>query len=57
MKALTDARRSAATTQDAVLADYQLFHLEADLRWMDHTQARLAALAEEVRDESPAGRR
>jgi DNA-binding PadR family transcriptional regulator len=51
MRALTAARRSAVTTQDALLADYQLFHLEADLRWIDHTESRLAALAEEVRDE------
>jgi len=50
MKALTTARRNAATTQDALLADFQLFHLEADLRWIDHTESRLAALAEEVRD-------
>jgi hypothetical protein len=50
MKALTTARRNAATTQDALLADYQLFHLEADLRWIDHTVSRLAALAEDVRD-------
>ena len=51
MKALTAARRRATTTQDAVLADYQLFHLEADLRWIDHTETRLAALAEDVRDD------
>ena len=50
MKALTRARRDATTTQDALLADFQLFHLEADLRWIDHTESRLAALAEEVRD-------
>jgi DNA-binding PadR family transcriptional regulator len=50
MKELTKARRDAVTTQDALLADYQLFHLEADLRWIDHTVSRLAALAEEVRD-------
>jgi DNA-binding PadR family transcriptional regulator len=50
MKALTTARRNAATTQDALLADFQLFHLEADLRWIDHTESRLTALAEEVRD-------
>jgi DNA-binding PadR family transcriptional regulator len=49
MKALTAARRDAATTQDALLADFQLFHLEADLRWIDHTEARLTTLAEEVR--------
>jgi hypothetical protein len=50
MKALTKARRAAASTQDALLADYQLFHIEADLRWIEHTVTRLATLAEEVRD-------
>jgi hypothetical protein len=30
-------------------ADYGLFHLEADLRWIDMTAARLDALAQEVR--------
>ena len=50
MKTLTTARRTRATTQDALLADFQLFHLEADLRWIDHAESRLAALAEEVRD-------
>jgi DNA-binding PadR family transcriptional regulator len=57
MKALTAARRDAATTQDALLADFRLFHLEADLRWLDHTESRLAALAEEVRDVPGPGRR
>ena len=33
---------------DALLADHGLFHLEADLRWIDLTAARLAALAEVV---------
>jgi DNA-binding PadR family transcriptional regulator len=33
---------------DASLADYGLFHLEADLRWIDVTAARLDTLAEEV---------
>jgi DNA-binding PadR family transcriptional regulator len=56
MNALTDARRNAATTQDALLADYQLFHLEADLRWIDHTETRLAALAKDVRDDRDPGR-
>jgi DNA-binding PadR family transcriptional regulator len=56
MKALTAARRKAASTQDALLFDYQLFHIEADLRWLDHTEARLARLAEEVRDVPGPGR-
>jgi len=50
MAELTRARRAATTTQAAILADYQLFHVEADLRWIDHTAARLTTLAEEVRD-------
>jgi DNA-binding PadR family transcriptional regulator len=50
MRALTNARRTASTTQDALLADYQLFHIEADLRWIDHTESRLTKLAQEVRD-------
>jgi DNA-binding PadR family transcriptional regulator len=56
MKRLTTARRRAATTQDVLLADFQLFHIEADLRWIDHTEARLATLAEEVRDDRAADR-
>jgi DNA-binding PadR family transcriptional regulator len=34
---------------DVLRADYGLFHLEADLRWIDMTAARLDALAQEVR--------
>ena len=56
MKALTAARRKAASTQDALLFDYQLFHIEADLRWLEHTESRLARLAEEVRDVPAPGR-
>jgi DNA-binding PadR family transcriptional regulator len=46
-KELTELKR-AGTTVDALLADYGLFHLEADLRWIDITEARLPALAEEI---------
>jgi DNA-binding PadR family transcriptional regulator len=56
MKALTAARRAATSTKDALLFDYQLFHVEADLRWLDHTESRLASLAEEVRDAPGPGR-
>ena len=41
---------------DALLADHGLFHLEADLRWIELTAARLDALAEEVRPMTAAGR-
>jgi hypothetical protein len=34
---------------DALLADHGLFHLEADLRWIDLTAARLDALTKLVR--------
>lgn len=34
---------------DQLLADYALFHLEADLRWIELTQARLDRLREEIR--------
>jgi DNA-binding PadR family transcriptional regulator len=56
MRALTNARRTATSTQDVLLADYQLFHIEADLRWINHTETRLAILAKEVRDDSDPGR-
>lgn len=48
MRELTALRRAGATV-DALLADYGLFHLEADLRWIDTTEARLGALIETVR--------
>jgi len=48
MRELTERRRSGGVV-DALLADHGLFHLEADLRWIDVTAARLSVLAEEVR--------
>jgi DNA-binding PadR family transcriptional regulator len=45
---LTELKRNGNLV-DALLADYGLFHLEADLRWIDITEARLSGLAEEVR--------
>jgi DNA-binding PadR family transcriptional regulator len=47
MRELTELKRQGQLV-DALLADHGLFHLEADLRWIDLTAARLAALAEEV---------
>ena len=47
MRQLTDMRRQAGQV-DSLLADYGLFHLEADLRWIDMTSARLQSLAQEV---------
>jgi DNA-binding PadR family transcriptional regulator len=48
MRELTELRRNGGTV-DALLADHALFHLEADLRWIELTAARLDALAEQVR--------
>lgn len=45
MHELTEVRRRGGA-MDALLADHGLFHLEADLRWIDTTQARLGALRE-----------
>ena len=47
MRQLTEIKRSGSTV-DALLADHGLFHLEADLRWMDLTAARLGQLRELV---------
>jgi len=48
MRQLTQLRRTGSTI-DALLADHGVFHLEADLRWIDQTVARLGALTAEVR--------
>jgi DNA-binding PadR family transcriptional regulator len=48
MRELTELRMTGSLVE-ALLADYGLFHLEADLRWIDLTAARLDALAEMVR--------
>src|SRR5690606_11936168 len=48
MRELTELRRTAPLNQ-ALLADYALFHLEADLRWLELTAARFEDLAREVR--------
>jgi DNA-binding PadR family transcriptional regulator len=48
MRELTELKQ-AGELVDGLLADHGLFHLEADLRWIDLTVARLDALAEQVR--------
>jgi hypothetical protein len=47
MHELTELKRSGSIT-DVLLADHGLYHLEADLRWIDHTAARLDLLAQAV---------
>jgi DNA-binding PadR family transcriptional regulator len=48
MRELTEIKRTGGLV-DVLLADHGLFHLEADLRWIELTGARLDALAEAVR--------
>lgn len=50
MQELTELRRNGPLV-DVLLADHALFHLEADLRWIDVTSARLAELAAVVTPE------
>lgn len=53
MQELTRLRRDGALV-DVLLADHALFHLEADLRWIDLTSARLTELAAVVNPERAA---
>ncbi|MET7418965.1 PadR family transcriptional regulator [Dactylosporangium sp. NPDC005555] len=48
MQQLTEVKR-AGDLIDAMLADHGLFHLEADLHWIETTVARLDALTKEIR--------
>jgi hypothetical protein len=48
MRELTELKQRGSLV-DALLADHGLFHLEADLRWIDLTEARLSSLADQVR--------
>ena len=47
MRELT-RRKRAGDSADQLICDHALFHLEADLRWLELTAARLDQLAEEV---------
>ncbi len=47
MRGLTALRRKGDLAQ-SLRADYALFHLEADLRWIDLTVARIVALTKEI---------
>jgi DNA-binding PadR family transcriptional regulator len=47
MRQLTELRRTAGSVE-ALLADHGLFHLEADLRWIDLTEARLVSIAKAI---------
>jgi DNA-binding PadR family transcriptional regulator len=47
MQQLTEAKRNSGLV-DVILADHALFHLQADLQWIEVTVARLDALAKEI---------
>jgi DNA-binding PadR family transcriptional regulator len=47
MRDLTEQRRHA-NLAERLVADYALFHLEADLRWIDLAAARIDQLAKEI---------
>ena len=48
MRELTEFKQRSGTL-DVLLADHALYRLEADLRWIDHTAARLDLLSRAVR--------
>ena len=48
MRELTDLKHDSDQV-GVLLADHALYRLEADLRWIDHTAARLDLLARAVR--------
>jgi DNA-binding PadR family transcriptional regulator len=48
MRELTDRKRGGDLA-DQLICDHALFHLEADLRWLELTAARLAELRKQVR--------
>lgn len=50
MRELTAQRQRTVRLPDQLALDYHLFHIEADLRWIDHAEARLAANDEPVHD-------
>ena len=48
MRILTDRKRKGDLA-DQLICDHALFHLEADLRWLEVTAARIQQLAAQVR--------
>lgn len=47
MRELTKVKAKSSASEEALI-DYALFHIEADLRWMDHTAARLDVMKREL---------
>lgn len=55
MRAL-NLRRRTATGAELLSVTYELGHLDTDLRWIDESEARVADLRKEVRNERHASR-
>ncbi|MBB1567836.1 PadR family transcriptional regulator, partial [Candidatus Saccharibacteria bacterium] len=51
MRDLTSRRRES-NLADTLLIDHALYHLEADLRWIELTTSRLTKLKEELTNET-----
>lgn len=51
MRELTEFKRQGGIL-DVLLADHALYRLEADLRWIDHTAARLDMIARSVQGQA-----
>ncbi|NUT21828.1 MAG: PadR family transcriptional regulator [Hamadaea sp.] len=49
MRELIQVRQTATSVSEAAAADYTITHLDADLRWMQQTAARVDALEKEIR--------
>jgi DNA-binding PadR family transcriptional regulator len=49
MRELTQLKQRATSVAEAAAADYTVTHLDADLRWMQQTAARVDALDKEIR--------
>ncbi len=49
MREVTSQKRNADSETEIVVCDFTLFHLEADLSWIDHTTERLSRLKVEFK--------
>lgn len=47
MRELNQSRRTADLPEKLII-DYHIYHLEADLRWIDLTESRLKSLKKEI---------
>lgn len=48
MRTLTQKKLATTELSTVLILDYALFHIEADLRWIEHTAARIEQLRKEI---------